>query len=107
MKNPEQFLIKSVPWMTYIIPYKGVRMKVIASIDQEEDGDPWEHVSVSLTNRCPTWDEMCHIKKIFWNEDEMCMQFHPVKSDYVNLHKFCLHLWKPPQKIYDLFYGML
>ena len=25
----------------------------------------WEHVSVSLQNRCPTWDEMCRIKDIF------------------------------------------
>ena len=25
----------------------------------------WEHVSVSLRNRCPTWDEMCLVKDIF------------------------------------------
>lgn len=29
----------------------------------------WEHVSVSLRNRCPTWDEMCLVKDIFWRDD--------------------------------------
>lgn len=22
------------------------------------------------------------------------LQFHPPKSEYVNLHPFCLHMWK-------------
>ena len=54
----------------------------------------WEHVSVSLRNRCPTWDEMCLVKDIFWRDDECVVQFHPPKSEYVNLHPYCLHLWK-------------
>lgn len=54
----------------------------------------WEHVSVSLRNRCPTWDEMCLVKDIFWRDDECAVQFHPPKSEYVNLHPYCLHLWK-------------
>lgn len=36
-------------------------LTVIAS-----DGAEWEHVSVSLTHRCPTWEEMCLIKSLFW-----------------------------------------
>lgn len=55
----------------------------------------WEHVSVSLKNRCPNWDEMCFVKDLFWNEDEVVMQLHPAKKDYVNYHPFCLHMWKP------------
>ena len=57
-------------------------------------GGGWEHVSVSLRNRCPTWDEMCLVKDIFWQDDECVVQFHPPKSEYVNLHLYCLHLWK-------------
>ncbi len=57
--------------------------------------EPWEHVSVSTATRCPTWDEMCRIKDLFWSEDETVLQFHPPKSEYVNNHAFCLHLWKP------------
>jgi hypothetical protein len=54
----------------------------------------WEHVSVSLANRCPTWEEMCIIKSLFWDDDDVVLQFHPPKSDYVNQHPFCLHLWR-------------
>ena len=58
-------------------------------------GHPWEHVSVSLAERCPTWDEMCAVKAIFWRDDEAVIQFHPPESEYVNCHPHCLHLWKP------------
>ena len=58
----------------------------------------WEHVSVSTPNRCLTWEEMCKIKDLFFNEDEAVMQIHPAKKDYVNVHSFCLHLWKPKTK---------
>ena len=69
------------------------------------DGEGWDHVSVSLRGiknnkkvhieRCPTWDEMCYIKSLFFNEDEVAIQFHPAASEYVNVHLYCLHLWRP------------
>lgn len=59
------------------------------------DEIPWEHVSVSLRHRCPTWDEMCWVKSLFFDEEEAVVQFHPPRSEYVNQHAFCLHLWKP------------
>ena len=65
-------------------------LRVIAS-----DGEGWEHVSVSLPNRCPTWDEMCKVKALFWDDEDCVVQFHPPKRDYVNLHPYCLHLWRP------------
>lgn len=58
-------------------------------------GGGWEHVSVSYSNRCPTWEEMCIVKDIFWNEDETVIQYHPAQKDYVNNHPYCLHMWKP------------
>lgn len=66
------------------------------------DSEKWEHVSVTImckhkqVNRCPTWAEMCFLKDLFWGPDEAVMQLHPPKSEYVNNHEFCLHLWKPP-----------
>lgn len=67
-------------------------LKIIATIGDAEY--PWEHVSVSREDRCPTWEEMCFVKDIFWREDECVVQFHPPKSAYVNRHLRCLHLWK-------------
>ena len=58
-------------------------------------GKPWEHVSVSLDTRCPTWDEMNFVKEMFWRDDECVIQYHPPKSNYVNIMPYCLHLWKP------------
>lgn len=69
--------------------YKPYQIAIIASW-----GGGWEHVSVSLRNRCPTWDEMCMIKDIFWGEEECVVEYHPPKSQYVKLHPYCLHLWK-------------
>ena len=73
---------------------------VIASVD----GD-WDHVSVSLITvdcrhqlkRCPKWDEMCFIKNLFFEEEEETIQFHPKKSEYVNLNPYVLHMWRPHQ----------
>ena len=55
----------------------------------------WEHLSVSMPNRTPTWDMMCRMKDIFWNKDEVCVEYHPREEDYVNNHKHCLHIWRP------------
>ena len=55
----------------------------------------WEHVSVSLSHRAPTWGEMCFVKGLFWEDDEVVIQYHPAKKDYVDCHQHCLHLWRP------------
>ena len=61
------------------------------------DGGGWEHVSVSVydSDDTPSWEEMCRIKGLFFTDDECVMQLHPPKSDYVNVHVGCLHLWRP------------
>lgn len=54
----------------------------------------WEHVSVSLPNRTPYWDEMCLIKDLFLGAEDCVVQYHPPRSEYVNFHPHCLHLWR-------------
>lgn len=61
-------------------------------------GMGFEHVSVSTPIKTPTWEQMCKIKDIFWRDDEVCMQLHPKKEDYVNMHSYCLHIWKPTEQ---------
>ena len=68
----------------------------IIACDGLETG--WEHVSVSVHDqptRTPSWAEMCAVKDLFWTSDECVVQYHPPKSDYVNNHPGCLHLWRP------------
>lgn len=68
---------------------------------QASEGFGWEHVSVSIgevgkkSKRVPNWAEMCYVKDLFWDEEDTVIQFHPAKSQYVNLHEFVLHLWRP------------
>ena len=59
------------------------------------NGGGWEHVSLSFNNRCPTWSEMCKVKDMFFRPDEVCVQYHPAQSEYVNTHPYCLHIWRP------------
>jgi len=80
---------------TVIHPLIKNRMVFIASWN-----DGWEHVSISYKHKNPTWDEMCMIKDVFWNDDETVVQFHPPKDQYVNVHPHCLHLWKEIGKDY-------
>ena len=60
-----------------------------------EDG--MEHVSVSPKKqfRMPSWDDMCVLKEIFFEDEEEAYQIHPKNSQYVNYVENCLHLWKP------------
>lgn len=76
-------------YMPHPHPLSKLMFKIIAS-----DGGGWEHVSVSLPSRCPTWEEMCWIKDHFWGEEDVVVQLHPRKSEYVNNVRYCLHLWR-------------
>lgn len=71
------------------IPFESYLLRIICS-----DGMGWDHVSVSLHHRCPSWKEMCFIKDLFFNDNETVIQFHPKKTEYVNYHPYCLHLWR-------------
>ena len=59
-------------------------------------GAGWEHVSVSPYQHrvTPSWDDMCAIKDMFWEDDEAVIQIHPPKAEYVNNMRNCLHLWR-------------
>ena len=74
----------------------GRELRIVASGADDDDkaSDGWEHVSVSLPNRPPNWQEMCYAKSLFWEDEECVIQFHPPRSRYVNNHPYCLHLWK-------------
>lgn len=75
----------------YINLPSGTRASVVVGANEEG----WEHVSIELfARRLPTWEEMCYIKDVFWDEEEEVVQIHPRKSHYVNMVE-ALHLWRP------------
>jgi len=80
-------------------PEPGWRLAIICS-----DGEQWEHVSVHAYRgrlgdvskmRTPNWREMAYVKDLCWDGDDVVMQLHPKKSEYVNNHPHVLHLWRP------------
>lgn len=102
-KVPEKFRITKGPMGSdssygnngaFWVKTKKCVFTVIAS-----DQGGWEHVSASLPARCPTWEEMCLIKDLFWDESDCVVQYHPSKKDYVNNHPYCLHLWRPTDAV--------
>jgi hypothetical protein len=63
-------------------------------------GEAWEHVSVRAgraraKSRIPTWREMCAVKALCWDDEDVVMQLHPKRSEYINMHPHVLHLWRP------------
>lgn len=65
------------------------------------EGTGWEHVSVTVLHSptgetyCPLWEQMAVVKQAFWTPEERVVQYHPKKSEYVDMHKDVLHLFRP------------
>ncbi len=55
----------------------------------------WEHLSVSMPSKTPSWDQMCKMKEVFFDDEEEAVEYHPKKSEYINAHPHCLHIWRP------------
>ena len=84
------------------VDWPGFKGNVIFGYDEAH---LMEHVSVSCCNRkkLPTWDDMCKLKKMFFNDDEMVVQIHPSEENYLHgvsrpgfkTLENVLHLWRP------------
>jgi hypothetical protein len=74
----------------FTFTYHGMRLLVIAS-----NGGGWDHLSISTQGRCPTWEEMEVIAKLFFRPNEAAYQLHVPAKDYVNEHPHTLHWWRP------------
>lgn len=91
-------------------PEPGWWLGLICSDGSEAPTEPtwqWEHVSVQAYRgprgrqiRTPTWREMAFVKDQCWDAEDVVMQLHPRRSEYVNNHPHVLHLWRP--KLVDI-----
>jgi len=60
-----------------------------------DDGKLWRHVSFSRPNRMPSYDDMMRVKLDFIGENCKAIMVLPAKSEHVNIHDYCLHLYAP------------
>lgn len=97
----------------FLLPPLMLDWMFVAMASEATDAYPWEHVSVRMQDRrdfdptvkrrskaqgrmrIPSWTEMCHIKHIFWDAEDVVIQYHPAESQYVSVHDYVLHLWRP------------
>lgn len=67
---------------------------VLLTASLELDGKRWVHLSVSRKRALPTWPELVSVRNVFFGSTALVVQVLPPASKHVNLHPFCLHLWR-------------
>ncbi len=68
-------------------------------------GTGWDHISVHCrsirknkrTLHTPTWEDMEHIRSLFFDDDETVMQLSVPRADHISIHNHVLHLWRPTE----------
>ncbi len=103
------------PWGMFAIPHCEQWQRVqfdahyiVCAADGEDlpdgsGGSGWDHISVhvrqtkgkKLIQSTPTWDDMEHLRSLFFDDDETVMQLSVPRTDHINVHPHVLHLWKP------------
>jgi hypothetical protein len=76
----------------FILRIRGVDLCCIAS-----DGMGWDHVSVTVLGqrRVATYDELEAVRGAFFRDDECVLMYSVPRREHINVHEFCLHLWRP------------
>lgn len=98
---PDELLIMPAGWRLYrptvVVKSKAYisagGLRVIVTESTYDDGRWWRHVSVSLSNRLPTWSELREVKDLFVGRNRKAIQVFPPQNEYVSVHPYVLHLW--------------
>lgn len=68
----------------------------------------WDHVSAHIIsvesgalNRTPNNEEMQFLRNLFFEDEEVVLEFHPAKKDYINNHSYVLHMWRSTDNIFS------
>jgi len=67
-------------------------MTVICGLENHE-GKWWLHVSCAKSDSLPTWEDLKEVKNIFIGKNKKSVQILPNEKQYINIHKYCLHLY--------------
>lgn len=74
-------------------PKRGLR--VIVSDATCDDGKRWRHLSLTRRDRAmPTWEQLVTVKEEFLGPEAVALQVLAPRSEWVNIHPTCLHLWE-------------
>lgn len=95
MKIPSGFkVLEDSPHSCMMIgKIHGVKYSVIITDRIEQDAKSWLHVSVASPNRMPDYNVMKFVKAVFMPKLLDAYEVHAKKSNHVNIHENCRHLW--------------
>lgn len=65
------------------------RCTIIVTIDN----GLW-HLSISTPNASPSYKEIKEARYKYLPDDIYVAQIFPPKSEFINIHKYCHHLWQ-------------
>lgn len=82
----------------------------LMQVSSEEDVSGWNHLIVVAFDksqssiisrltarqsepRCPTNEEVMHVKRLFFDDEELCVEFVPSKGCQVPWHHIARHVW--------------
>lgn len=71
---------------------RGGGLRVLIDCEEKLDGNRWIHVSFSRKDWTPNHADTVKVKEAFIG-DRYAYVVYPPKSEYVNIHAHCLHLW--------------
>lgn len=67
-------------------------LRAIVDVSMKADDKFWLHVSVSRVKTMPRHEDMI-LAKVAFIGDRYAYSVYPPRSEYVNIHAYCLHLW--------------
>lgn len=63
------------------------------SVIVSNDAGRW-HLSIAHSSRYPTMDEIRDARYMFIDDNLHMAMIYPPRSEYVNIHNNCFHLWE-------------
>jgi len=73
---------------------EGERLRIMASVEEKEDGNKWFHVSLSYADRIPQYEEIATVRDVMFRPESTVLQVFPPRNEHFNEHEFTLHLWE-------------
>lgn len=69
------------------------QLTVLLSAAVYDDQRRWVHFSMSGRHSLPSWDQLSRAKDALLGAERKALQVLPPRSQWVNIHPNCLHLW--------------
>ena len=82
-----------VPQRYIVGPLNKPALMALVSRDEIERDDPRWHISVSRSDRIPSWEELVDAAHQI-RPGVVFVVGIPPKSWWMNIHPYCLHLWE-------------